>query len=101
MSAIQIQNITGWSRATFQRRSKKSDFPTPKIGQFGRKLWNPLEIYEWISRFNLEILMDRESYLQFERDLNDKAFANPLLRTAYGRIVEREIARRNRLGDGN
>lgn len=42
--------------------------------------------------------MDRAEFQQFERDLLDQAFANPALREPYGRIVAREIERRNRLG---
>jgi len=98
LTANQIQRITGWSRATFYRRADRSDFPQSRKAVRGRSVWDSLEVLEWVSRFNLEAIMDRAEFQQFERDLLDQAFANPALREPYGRIVAREIERRNRLG---
>ncbi len=100
LTANQIQKITGWSRATFYRRAERADFPRSQKAIRGRSVWESLEILEWISRFNLEAIMDRASFQQFERDLVDQAFANPALREPEGRIAARETERRKRLREG-
>ena len=97
MSANDIQRVTGWSKATFFRRSALPDFPAAHSLRGSRKFWHAIEVLEWVSKFNLMAIMPRETFDQFERDLADRGFADPHLKTHYGRLVEREIVRRMRV----
>jgi predicted DNA-binding transcriptional regulator AlpA len=99
MTANDMQIVTGWSRATCYRRMQSADFPRPVGYRKRRKVWNPEEVLEWLSRFNLQVLLPRDEYLEYERSLKDREFADPVLRTALGRTIERENERRKRARD--
>lgn len=100
ISANEIQILTGWSRATLYRRMRTNDFPPP-VGYRARRLvWNVLAVLEWVSQFNLQTLMPMQEYVQYERALREREFADPTLRTVRGRLIERENVRRKLAGDG-
>ena len=98
MTALDIQRVTGWSKATFYRRRSHSDFPASSTTD-RKVLWNALQVYEWLSRFNLKAIMSPDEFKKFETDLSDRSFADPSLQYAYGRIVEREQMRRKYLAE--
>ena len=99
MTAREIEVITGWSRATLRRRMKNAEFPQPS-GRRGRQsTYDPFEVLEWLSRYNLRVILGDE-FLEYERTLQARVFADPRLSQPRWRIIDRENVRRARRRDG-
>lgn len=99
ITAREIETITGWSRATTRRRMQDDEFPKPLVTQGRRLAYDAYEVLEWLSRYNLKIILGEE-YLEYERTLQARAFADPRLKHPRWRIIERENLRRAKRADG-
>ena len=84
-----IRNFTGLSRATLYRRMKSPGFPSPKAVKGQKFIWDFAEIADWISRHNQQIKLGYGRFVLFERDLEQKGFADPELRTSWGKTRRR------------
>ena len=99
MSSNDLQILTGWSRATLYHQKKREEKPTTNRSLRRKRYWDVLAILEWLSRFNLETIMTREDFLEYERTLLSLEQIDPVLRTTLGRVIERENLRRAQTGD--
>jgi len=91
MTARDIEILSGWSRAKVYRIIKDEDFPIPR--EVGRRIkWESTAIIEWITIYNLRATMGRQGAARFEEELATRANIDPLVRTAIGRAMAREMA---------
>jgi predicted DNA-binding transcriptional regulator AlpA len=98
MTVRDIEIITGWSRATVRRRMQDGEFPQP-LRKRGKQLsYDHYELVEWLSRYNLRVILG-DDFLEYERTLQARAFADPRLGQARWRIIDRENIRRSRQRD--
>lgn len=91
MRVREIELLTGWSRATIYRRMAEPDFPAPLV-QAVERTWNPVEIIEWVTRFNLRATFGVQAAARFEEALAQRAELDPLVQSPIGRAMEREKA---------
>ena len=99
ITARQIELLTGWSRATVRRRMREGEFPPPTGRSGNQNAYDTYAVLEWLSRFNLKVILGDE-FLEYERTLKDRAFADPRLTQPRWRIIDRENLRRAHVRDG-